>query len=343
LDNRDLVAIGASAGGVDALTYLAQEFPLDFPAAVLITIHLSSLFPSELDAILSHAGPLAAEFAVDGEILRRGRIYIAPPKRHLLVSGDRLVLGSGPRENHARPAIDPMLRSIAVCCGARAIGLILTGSLSDGAAGLSALGSCGGVTIVQDPRDSAYSEMPSAAIGRAKPAYIAPLAEIPGLLRLLVQQPRGEAKTIPDGLKVEVEIARHGGPGVDIMDQFGERSPFTCLECGGVLWRMNGVEPPRFRCHTGHAYTADHLNVALDGSVRRPMACALRILEERIALARRLEGDARRRPSSLLANTFKQKTRELQREADVLAGAIKQMDRRPPHLPSHRETKAAKS
>ena len=137
--NRDVLAVGTSAGGVEALIFLAKHFPRDFPASVLVTIHLPRHGPSSLDEVLSHAGPSPAVFAIDNDTLRKGRIYIAPPDRHLIVDDDRLSLGEGPRENNTRPAIDPMLRSAAVCCGPRAIGVVLTGTLGDGASGLWAV------------------------------------------------------------------------------------------------------------------------------------------------------------------------------------------------------------
>src|SRR5262249_57936995 len=149
--NRDIVAIGTSAGGVEALLFLATRFAPDFPATILITIHLATEATSSLDQILSQAGPLPAAFAAGGQALRAGYIFIAPPGRHLLVEADRLVLGSGPHENNARPAIDPMLRSAAVCRGPRTIGVVLTGTLGDGAPGLRAVTQSGGMSALQDP------------------------------------------------------------------------------------------------------------------------------------------------------------------------------------------------
>jgi two-component system, chemotaxis family, protein-glutamate methylesterase/glutaminase len=146
--NRDVLAIGTSAGGFDALRFLAGEFSRDFPASVLMTIHLSSQFRSALDAILTQSGPLPASFATDGETLKKGHIYIAPAERHLIVEREQLRLGSGPRENNSRPSLDPMFRSVALCCGSRAVGAVLTGTLGDGAAGLSALKQAGGITVV---------------------------------------------------------------------------------------------------------------------------------------------------------------------------------------------------
>jgi two-component system, chemotaxis family, protein-glutamate methylesterase/glutaminase len=165
--NRDILAIGTSAGGFEAMRFLAGEFSRDFPASILVVIHLPSQFRSTLDAILTQAGPLQATFAVDGEKLERGHIYIAPPQRHLLVESEELRLGLGPRENNARSALDPLFRSAALCCGARAIGAVLTGTLGDGAAGLLALKQSGGITVVQDPSDAAFPEMPMSSASRA--------------------------------------------------------------------------------------------------------------------------------------------------------------------------------
>src|SRR5206468_1526073 len=138
--------------------------PPDLPAAVLVVIHLPADIKSHLDALLTQAGPLPASFARDGDAMEQGRIFIAPPACHLLVDGDRLRLGGGPRENHSRPAIDPLFRSAAVCCGYRTIGVVLTGTLGDGASGLQALKECGGLTVVQNPSDAAFPEMPATAL-----------------------------------------------------------------------------------------------------------------------------------------------------------------------------------
>jgi two-component system chemotaxis response regulator CheB len=200
--NRDIVAIGTSAGGVEALLFLAKRFAPDFPATVLITIHLPANPRSCLDVILSQAGPLPAAFAAGGEKLKTGHIFIAPAGRHLMVDGSRIVLGWGPRENNARPSIDPMLRSVAVCCGRRTIGVVLAGALGDGASGLRAVTQCGGISVVQDPGDAAFSEMPLMALNRSMPHHIVHLDEMPRLLDKLVHQPAGEAMPCPESMKI---------------------------------------------------------------------------------------------------------------------------------------------
>src|SRR5262249_8301860 len=237
--NRDVLAIGTSAGGVEALIFLAQRFPREFPAAVLVTIHLPSHSRSSLDELLTHRGPLPAQFARDGDLPRKAHIYIPPPDRHLTLDGHRMALGEGPRENNARPAIDPMLRSTAVCCSGRVVGVVLTGTLGDGASGLWAIREGGGIAVVQDPKDAAYSEMPMTALNRAKPDHVVRLDEMPALLHSLVHEPAGEARPLPRSVKYEVKIARSGSNGmgnIDTLDGIGRRSVLACPDCGGVMW-----------------------------------------------------------------------------------------------------------
>jgi len=205
--NRDILAIGTSAGGFEALRFLARSFPTDFPAAVLVCIHLPGHFRSALDRILSRDGRLPAVFAKSGMMPERGRIYIAPPGCHLLADGT-LQLGNGRSENFARPAIDPMFRSVAVCCGVRAIGVVLTGMLYDGADGLWGINRCGGLAVVQDPEDAEFCEMPVAALRRVAPDHVVTLAEMPPLLTALAAQPPGEPVPVPESIKLQVELAR---------------------------------------------------------------------------------------------------------------------------------------
>jgi two-component system, chemotaxis family, protein-glutamate methylesterase/glutaminase len=263
MSNRDILAIGTSAGGVEALTSLARGFEANFPAAVLVTIHLPSHFSSSLDDILSRVGPLPAAFASERQSLRKGRIYIAPPGRHLVVDGEQLSLGIGPRENNARPAIDPMLRSAAVCCGYRTVGVVLTGTLGDGASGLWAVSLCGGVTVVQDPSDAAFPEMPRTAMNQVVPDHVVSLAAMPALLNSLVHQSAGIPIPAPAAVKYEVDIARSGRAGVSMMDHIGRRSVLSCPDCGGVMWELDEGGVPHYRCHVGHAYTAEAMRLAI--------------------------------------------------------------------------------
>lgn len=325
--NRDILAIGTSAGGVQALKFVAARLQRDLPASVLLTIHLPSYGHSSMDEVLAHAGPLSATFAKDGDILRKSQIYIAPPNRHLIVDGDRLLLGEGPRENNARPAIDPMLRSAAVCCGSRAVGVVLTGTLGDGASGLWTLHQAGGVTVVQDPADAAFAEMPLTALNRAKPDHVVTLNDMPALLTSLTHKPAGEAKPLPRSVRYEVEIARTGRSDMDKMDEFGRRSVLACPDCGGVMWELDEGDLSRFRCHVGHTYTAEVMSLALDESLRRALASAQRALEERSALARKLYNQARDSGHGLLARTWRERVKEFDRETEIIRQSTSRIDR----------------
>jgi two-component system chemotaxis response regulator CheB len=327
--NRDVLAIGTSAGGVEALRYLAERLPREFPAAILVTIHLPRYPLSSLDEILSRAGQLPARFALNGESVKKSRIYIAPPDRHLLIDaqGDRLWLGEGPRENNTRPAIDPMLRSTALCCGSRMVGAVLTGTLGDGASGLWAVRQCGGLTVVQDPEDAAFSEMPLAALNRAKPDHVVSLADMPALLGDLANQPAGTPKRVPETLKYEVAVAKSGRGSMNEMDNIGRRSVLACPDCGGVMWEIDEDELIRYRCHVGHTYTAELMSLAIDDGLRWALAAALRALEERVALARKLEQQAIKAGHRLLADNWAEKGREFEIELGVIRDSIRRMDR----------------
>jgi two-component system chemotaxis response regulator CheB len=326
LANRDILAIGTSAGGCEALCFLASKLPADLPASVLVVIHLPSQFRSTLDSILSKAGPLTASFVKDGEKLEKGRIYIGPPESHLLVDGDRLRLGRGPRENNARPAIDPLFRSSGLCCGVRAVGVVLTGTLGDGAAGLKALKQCGGVTVVQDPSDAAFPEMPATALSRSKPDHVVGIREMPPLLETLVRQPAGVPVPVPENIKYEVEIARSGRTGMGTMDSIGQRSLLACPDCHGIMWEINEADLVRYRCHVGHAYTAELMSIALDDNLRRALGSALRALDERIALAERLRKQESQAGRARMADSWERKAREFEQEANVIRHSIRRVD-----------------
>ncbi|HKS57764.1 MAG TPA: chemotaxis protein CheB [Steroidobacteraceae bacterium] len=327
MGNRDILAIGASAGGVEALTHLAAGFRPDLPASVLITLHLSNQVRSSLDELLTRAGPLKAVFAQDGEPLRKGRIYIAPPDRHLMIDGTHIVLGTGPRENNSRPAIDPMLRSIALCCCNRAIGVVLTGTLGDGASGLWSVNQCGGMSVVQDPSKAAFSQMPQTALELSTPDHVVGLDRMPSLLDSLVHQPQGEPCRPPEGIAFEVEIAKGtGGNAMEKMDSLGRRSVLSCPDCHGVMWEIAEGGLTRYRCHVGHTYASDLMNLALDENLRRALASAQRALEERVALAGKLYSQAKEGNHPNLMSTWSSRQREYEHEMNVIKEAIRRME-----------------
>jgi two-component system chemotaxis response regulator CheB len=262
---------------------------------------------------------------VDGEKLEKSRIYIAPAERHLIVESGQLRLGSGPRENYARPSLDPLFRSAALCCGHRTVGAILTGTLGDGAAGLSALKQSSGITVVQDPSDAAFPEMPAAALVRSRPDHVVGLAGMPALFEALVRQPAGQAVPVASDLEYEVNIASGGRGGMSEMDRIGRRSVLACPDCHGVMWEIDDVLV-RYRCHVGHAYSAEIMSVALDENLKRALGSALRALDERIALARKLETQASTAGRTRIAESWAAKALEFEAEATVIRDSIRRAD-----------------
>jgi two-component system chemotaxis response regulator CheB len=282
---RDIVVVGASAGGVEALSRLIASLPADFPAAVFVVLHVSP-GGSVLPAILGRAGRLPVTHAVDGEPIDEGRVYVAPPDRHLLVEPGRVRVIGGPRQNGHRPGIDPLFRTAAWAYGSRVVGVVLTGTLDDGALGCRSIKARGGVTLVQDPDEAAYGSMPENAIRYDQPDAVAPVDEI---AETLIDLANGAGQT-------ESEAAVDDPPPIEALEGDEERqtngrvSPYVCPECSGTLWEIGeGAEGlVRFRCRVGHAYSADTMDLAQGTAVETALWTALRALEERVQLKRML-------------------------------------------------------
>jgi two-component system chemotaxis response regulator CheB len=235
-----------------------------------------------LPEILTRSGHLRAVNARDQQRLEPGLIYVAPPDCHLLVEPGKVRVTRGPRENRFRPAIDPLFRSAATAYGPATIGVILTGNLDDGAAGLWIVKQLGGIAVVQDPADAMFPSMPAHALSRVDVDYSVPSAEIGPLLAKLVAQPAEarEGPPVPEHVDVEVKIANEENPREAGLERLGEPSPYTCPECHGVLLQLQEGGRIRFRCHTGHAYSVDSLLADINEGIEQAMGVAVRALEE---------------------------------------------------------------
>jgi two-component system, chemotaxis family, protein-glutamate methylesterase/glutaminase len=279
---RDIVVVGASAGGVEALMRFVETFPEDLPAAVFVVLHVSPS-GSVLPAILSRHSPVQARHAEDGEEVVQGRIYVAPPNRHMLLEDGKVRVTTGPRQNGHRPAIDPLFRSAAWTYGSRVAGVVLSGVLDDGTLGCAAIAARGGLTLVQDPLDASYDSMPLSAIELDSPSFVAPAAELGRRVVELasVESENGEAgdRAVPMSEALEGNRDRR----VD-----GTISAFTCPECSGTLWEVEEGALVRYRCRVGHSYSGGSMDVAQGTSVEAALWTAMRSLEERAALKRRL-------------------------------------------------------
>jgi two-component system, chemotaxis family, protein-glutamate methylesterase/glutaminase len=296
--HRDVVAVGASAGGVEALRALVGGLPPDYPGAVLVVLHVPRDAPSALARILHRSGPLRAGTAVDNEPLCHGRIYVAANDHHLLVIDDRLRLTRGPTENGHRPAIDPLFRSVARGYGPRAVGVVLSGAGDDGAAGLVSIAARGGTTIVQEPADALHPRMPQAALDRVTPDHIAAAAKIGGLLAGITAMDLPDHDSEPADALLDAEVAMSDLAPVAAEDLAAAPAGFGCPSCGGSLFQIEAAPVPRYRCRVGHAWSPDSLldeqAIALEGA----LWMALRALEEKSALSRRLATSGLRRESA---------------------------------------------
>ncbi|MEO6877984.1 MAG: chemotaxis protein CheB, partial [Gemmatimonadaceae bacterium] len=288
--NRDIIVVGASAGGVEALQQFVAALPGDFPGAVFISVHFPERGMSVLPKILSRAGQLVADHARNGEPIVPGRIYVAPPDHHLLFDTRSLRVVRGPKENGNRPAIDPMFRSAAITFGSRVIGVLLTGNLDDGTSGLAAIKRHGGLTIVQDPADALFPSMPDSAIRHVAVDRIVPLRDVGAALVALMAQPAppNEYSLMPADASENALAAGDLDTIGDPAHHPGNVSAFGCPDCGGVLWEINDGTFTRFRCRVGHAWTGDALLIQQSTTVDDALWIALRALEESAALHRQI-------------------------------------------------------
>jgi two-component system chemotaxis response regulator CheB len=303
MPGHDIIVIGASAGGVEAISRIVSGLPADLRAAVFVVLHVGR-GPSVFPEILTRAGRLPATHPEDGEPLRLGQIYVAPPDHHMTLEGNTIRVTKGPTENGVRPAVDPLFRSAARSFGPRVVGVIASGSLDDGTAGLSAVKQAGGVTIVQDPSEAAAPGMPRSALAVVRVDHVLTLERMPARVVELTTEaaPRRPA----NGLAVPVLEADCGPQPIVLQeeDRPGHLAVVTCPECNGNLWEDESGGVLRFRCRVGHAYSSESMVAAQTESVDRALWAALRALEERAALTRKLAERANQRAQQLIAETF---------------------------------------
>ncbi len=320
----DIVVVGASAGGLGAFETLISQLPSDFPAAICIVWHISPNYPSLLPQILARVSPLPIAHAVDQEPIKKGRIYIAPPDHHLLVESGIIRLSRGPRENRFRPAIDVLFRSAARSYGRQVIGIVLSGSLDDGAAGLYAIKERGGIGIVQDPSEARHPSMPKAAMKAVQIDYCVPVIEMGSLLTQLVNQsiPEQEEDPVSEKMDIEVRVAcEDHGLEMGIL-RLGEFSPYTCPECHGVLMQLKEGNLIRFRCYTGHAYSLNSLLAEVTESIEASLWDGIRTIEASEILMTHTARHLRDMNEHEAADLLLQKAEDAKRRADLVRQAV---------------------
>jgi two-component system chemotaxis response regulator CheB len=313
---REVVTVGASAGGVGALSRLVESLPAGLPASVFVVLHMPEESSSFLHGILARAGPLPAVRAENGQPIEPGRIYVATPGHHLLLERGRTCVVTGPRENGHRPAIDVLFRSAAQCYDGRVIGVLLTGNGDDGVAGLRAIREAGGLVLVQDPDEATFDGMPRSAMQSVHVDGVLPLSELAQVIAEEAVAPHGVEEVTPMG----GESLAQGG--IEALDRRGERTPLTCPECGGAIWAVDESGVERFRCHVGHAFSSASFGAMHHQAVESALWAAVRILDERGALLARLAERAEQRGRTQSAARFERTLDETKEQSEAIRRVV---------------------
>jgi two-component system chemotaxis response regulator CheB len=318
---RDTIVIGGSAGSVEALERLLALLPRDLKAAVFVVVHIGQ--DSILPQVLARRSTLPVVAAESGAVHEHGKVYVGIPGVHLLLHDGHILLRRGPRENYTRPAIDALFRSAAASLGSRVIGVVLSGSLSDGTAGLRAIKRCGGMAIVQDLGDAFVPSMPRNALRYADVDYVRPIAEMPALFQQLTREVAGPSPEVPLDIRLEAAIAAQELADMKADEILGKTSGFTCPECHGALWEIHDGSMLRFRCHVGHAFTADAVLAAQGEEIERMLGTLQRAHQERAALARKMAAEERADAHGNLAEQLEIRAREYEDDAKLVMKLIR--------------------
>lgn len=318
---RDIIVIGGSGGGLEALRTLVRDIEPDLPATLFVVMHVGAT--SHLVPILAKAGPLPVVPAAPGQRFERGKIYVGVPGAHLLLHDGHMLLRRGPRENLARPAIDPLFRSAAASFGGRVIGVVLSGALADGTVGMRSIKRCGGLAVVQDPADALVPSMPLSALRHADVDHVCRAEEIAGLLARLARQPAGPTPEIPFDIRIEAAIAAQELADMRANDRLGQPSRFTCPECHGALWEIEDGSMLRFRCHVGHSFTADTVLASQGEEIDRLLGTLLRSHQERAALAHRMAEHERAKDRRALAAHLESRARDYEHDVEIMKNLLR--------------------
>ena len=302
-DGHDIVVIGGSAGAVGAMQQIVASFPPALRAAVFVVVHTAAGFESTLPEILTRKGPLKATHAIHGEPIALGRIYVAPPDNHLLVRPGYVAVQRGPKENGARPAVDPLFRSASIAYGSRVTAVIVSGYLDCGTAGLISIKARGGTAIVQRPDEAHVPDMPKSAIDHVAVDHILPVAEIGPMIVRLTREP---ARAVPQATPSRELLELEG-------DEPGLRSDVVCPICQGALTEGQLAGVTTFRCHVGHAFSPSALLAEQAESLERALWAAARALEESARMAKRMAGTA-----TELRPRLEEKARTQMHQADLV-------------------------
>ena len=308
MPRKDIIVMGASAGGISVLQKILPSLPWDFPGSIFIVVHTTEDSPGLLPEILNRHSKLPVLYAVHNAPILPSRIYVAPGgARHMLLDRGKVLLEPGPRENRNRPSIDALFRSASFAYGARIIAVVLSGNLDDGAAGLAEIKRRGGVAIVQDPEEAEAPSMPASAIESSEVDFILKAEDIgPKLIQISTVEAAEKLQVISNGNQK--------------MQATGQT--YVCPECGGVLQETEEAEMLRFRCRVGHIYSPESLMADQNLATERALWAAIRSLEEQAEFSERLAKSSRLKKRNRLASRFGEKAKASRDDAALLRGLL---------------------
>lgn len=318
VEPKYVIVIGASAGGLNAIAELVSQLKQGMNIAALVVLHLSRKGISEfLVHRLQQVTEMNCVAAADEGKIYADYIYVAPPNYHLLVKDGRTLIGHGPTENRWRPSIDVLFRSAAAHYNGRTIGIVLTGMLDDGTAGMLAIKRSGGTCVVQDPNEAEYPDMPMAVLNNMEVDYCIPLDEMGKVIQEIISE-EPHHQHIPDDVQKEADIAEKVSVGINIVSELGDQSVFTCPDCGGALWKITDGKADRYRCHIGHSYSERDLAVKQAEQTEATLWVAVRMMEERRNLLMKLEGETKKKGFHRIASDHAEKAKDLEEHISKL-------------------------
>ena len=319
---RNIIVVGASYGGLTAFSKLVSYLPKSLPAPIFFVQHVSPAHMSHLADILSNRGPLRAIQPTDHSPYEEGVVYTGAPNHHLLVKNAHLRVVHGPTENRFRPSIDALFRSAAAYHTTRVVGVLLTGYQDDGVLGLEAVKRCGGTAIVQDPNEAEVGVLPRNAIQRVQVDEVLPIEGIAKKLVELSELPADPPRAVPEDIMAGAKVSEHEIQALDTMQKIADATPFTCPDCGGVLWKIKNENVYSMRCVTGHAYTLEAYMDGQGAALENALWGAIRFMEERIKLVEVLQREAHEKKWRGSAEQYAKTTAELKQHASVLRNFV---------------------
>jgi len=308
-----IICIGASAGGLNAINELVTQLPANLNAAVLMVIHLSKAAIGDMLLERIRKGSrLPCQIGRHGDVIAPGQVYIAAPDTHMLIRNDTIIVGHGPPENRFRPSIDVLFRSAAASAGERVIGIVLTGLMNDGTAGMMAIKQCGGYCIVQDPHEAEYPAMPLSVLENMEVDHCVSLKEMGSIIEKITQEPIADRSVSPPQVIIESRLSEIAATEVEEVSRLGKKTLLACPDCGDRLWVVKKGWVKHYRCHVGHSYSERDLVVKQSKKIESAMWTAVRMMEERKLLINRLAKENNDRGLRQLSRTYEEQGRQLE-------------------------------